>query len=140
MEGEDWDVDRLRNWVQTVADMGRKLACAGAIEVATGELVGFTVIGLPRASEHIAAQFGTVVAPNHRGHRLGILVKIANLRNVAELAPPTRRVRTWNALGNDPMIRLNVALGFEVTGGAIDWHKTLGERSSTRFGPPAPKL
>ena len=126
MEGELWDDERVRNWEQTVADMGRELACAGAIEVATDELVGFSDAGLPRHGEDLAYQFDTVVSPGHRGHRLGLLVKIANLRSVLEQAPTTRRICTWNALGNDPMIRLNELLGFEVVGGAIEWQKALG--------------
>jgi hypothetical protein len=42
------------------------------------------------------------------------LLKIANARIVAERSPATKRMLTWNAVENDPMIRVKEAMGFEL--------------------------
>jgi GNAT superfamily N-acetyltransferase len=113
-EEENWDLDRLRNWEKHVADMDRDLLAAGAVERCSGRLVAFTEIGLPRAEPEIAYQFDTVVHPAHRGHRLGTLVKVANLRALMAHSPQTRRTQTHNAVDNEPMIRVNDAMGHKV--------------------------
>jgi GNAT superfamily N-acetyltransferase len=124
-EDENWDIARLRNWEGNVADMDRHLLVAGAVEVSSGALVGFSELGLPRSEPAIAYQFDTVVSTEHRGHRLGMLLKIANTRALAERSPATRRILTWNAVENDPMIRVNEAMGFELVGVATGWQKRL---------------
>jgi GNAT superfamily N-acetyltransferase len=124
-ERQVWDERRVRNWEESVAQMGRELSCAGAIERRSGELVAVTEIGMPMPGEDLAFQFTTVVAPEHRGHRLGILIKIANLHLavVHELAPG--RICTWNGETNQEMVRVNEELGFLITGHAVNWQKTL---------------
>ena len=61
----------------------------------------------------------------HRGHRLGMLVKIANLRAYEDRRPGERRINTWNAQENEHMLAINVALGFEPVGVAAVWQKRL---------------
>jgi GNAT superfamily N-acetyltransferase len=124
-DDEDWDLARLRNWEQNVAEINRHLLAAGAVELTSGTLVGFTELGLPIDEPEIAYQFDTVVAPAHRGHRIGTLLKIATTRALAELSPATSRVLTWNAAENDPMIRVNEGLGFELVGLGTGWQKQL---------------
>ena len=45
----------------------------------------------------------------HRGHRLGMLVKLAGLQELAARSPRTRFISTWNAQENAPMIAVNDA-------------------------------
>jgi hypothetical protein len=47
----------------------------------------------------------------HRGHRLGLLVKLAMLDFIAEQEPQVTVIDTWNATSNAPMIAVNDALG-----------------------------
>lgn len=124
-EEENWTMARLRNWESNVADMGRHLLVAGAVERSTGALVGFTEVGVPRSVPEVAYQFDTVVATEHRGHRLGMLLKIATTRFILERSPATGRILTWNAVENDPMIRVNESLGFELVGITTSWQKQL---------------
>ncbi len=67
----------------------------------------------------------TVVHPLHRGHRLGLAVKLANLDFLAEQAPAVRLIVTGNAQTNAPMIAVNDMLGFEVAGVGMFWQKRL---------------
>jgi RimJ/RimL family protein N-acetyltransferase len=50
----------------------------------------------------------------HRGHRLGLLAKIAMLELLAEREPQLTRILTGNADGNERMIAINADLGFRV--------------------------
>ena len=73
----------------------------------------------------MAYQWDTLVLADHRGHRLGQLVKAANLRALRAGLPQVRRVVTWNAESNAPMLRVNRALGFEPVGRMVEWQKSL---------------
>ncbi len=88
---------------------------------------------------HQAWQEITIVDPAHRGHRLGLAVKLANLDFLAERAPDVRTIRTSNAQENAPMIAVNDMLGFEIVGVGMFWQKKLGPQSqpSTHTQPGA---
>jgi GNAT superfamily N-acetyltransferase len=122
-EAENWDVARVRDLEKTVDDMDRDVHAAGAVTTASGELVGFTEIAVPRSLPEQGYQSDTIVLPEHRGHRLGTLLKIANLRALAESSQATERVVTWNAAANEPMLRVNDVLGFELVGVSTVWQK-----------------
>ena len=57
-------------------------------------------------------QDDTLVLPRHRGHRLGLALKVANLRAVQRAHPDRRVLHTWNAEENGPMVAVNNAMGF----------------------------
>ena len=76
----------------------------------------------------------TVVQPEHRGHRLGLAVKLANLDALARQAPGVRLIVTGNAAVNGPMIAVNDMMGFEVAGEGLFWQKRPGGRL-TAEGP-----
>ena len=73
----------------------------------------------------LAHQWNTLVLREHRGRRLGLLVKLAALRLLAREEPQATRVVTWNAQENAPMIAVNEALGFRVAGGSTAWSLAL---------------
>jgi GNAT superfamily N-acetyltransferase len=58
-------------------------------------------------------QWTTLVDRKHRGHRLGMALKVANLRRLAERQPGLRRVITTNAEVNQWMVAINERLGFQ---------------------------
>ena len=72
-----------------------------------------------------AVQAGTTVAREHRGHRLGLAVKLANLRTLAEELPDITAVRTWTAIDNTHMLAINRELGFRVVEWTRMWVKEL---------------
>ncbi|MBD4636278.1 GNAT family N-acetyltransferase, partial [Xanthomonas citri pv. citri] len=57
-------------------------------------------------------QWDTIVLPEHRGHRLGMRVKAANLIAVRDALPGARAIITGNAEENRHMLDVNEALGF----------------------------
>ena len=59
-----------------------------------------------------AFQWGTLVRQADRGHRLGLAVKVANLRQLQRERPDATAVITWNADVNAHMVAVNERLGF----------------------------
>ena len=64
------------------------------------------------------------MAAGHRGHRLGMLVKLSNLRRLRAEYPAVERVVTYNAAEIDHMLAINVALGFRPAGYDGEWQRT----------------
>jgi hypothetical protein len=54
------------------------------------------------------------VTRQHRGHRLGLLVKTAMLEWLAVAEPRLERIVTGNAAVNQHMIAINEELGYEL--------------------------
>jgi RimJ/RimL family protein N-acetyltransferase len=94
-----------------------------------GRVVAYTDLVVPSHAREWVFQWGTLVHREHRGHRLGTAVKVANLRSLqgrhpaADLA--TRRLVTWNAEVNDHMIGINERLGFRPIARAGELQKKL---------------
>jgi GNAT superfamily N-acetyltransferase len=122
---ETWDAERIRETQADWARRGITVVGAGAVHDATGRMVAFSEVGRDERTPTIAYQFDTIVDPAHRGHRLGIVVKAANLRAVEAAWPEVTRVQTWNALENGPMLRVNRAMGFVPVGLYSLWQLTL---------------
>ena len=81
---------------------------------------------MPLADPRTAHQGGTLVLQEHRGHRLGALVKTAVLRQVLATQPGVRRISTYNSESNAPIVALNEALGFRPAGHLTTWAARLG--------------
>lgn len=78
----------------------------------TGEGVAMTDLLVPREDLPKVQQWSTIVRRDHRGHRLGMGVKVANLRALQQRYPERTRISTWNEEANDPMVAINERLGF----------------------------
>lgn len=57
-------------------------------------------------------QWDTIVLHGHRGHRLGMLVKAANIVALRQAGPQAAAIITWNAEENRHMLSVNEALAF----------------------------
>jgi GNAT superfamily N-acetyltransferase len=124
-EQEVFDAQRLR--ARDAAKEARELRSytTAVVHDATGEAVGFSCIVVAADVPEMGDQWQTIVLPEHRGHRLGMLLKIANLRFLQEHEPAVRRIDTWNADSNAPMLRVNLALGFQVVRQWAEWELRL---------------
>jgi len=90
---------------------GRELYATAAV-ASDGAVVAYTNFGVNTEGSPRAYQWGTLVRPGHRGHRLGMAVKVANLRLLQRERPDLGQVVTWNAEVNAHMIGVNEAMGF----------------------------
>ncbi|THV30619.1 GNAT family N-acetyltransferase [Glycomyces paridis] len=82
---------------------------------ASGEVVANTAVFTYDDDAYTDAFQGiTIVDPAHRGHRLGLLLKLVNLALVRENRPGVAHIWTDNADVNAPMIDINVVLGYEI--------------------------
>jgi GNAT superfamily N-acetyltransferase len=79
---------------------------------ASGEAVGISEMYLATARPWMVFQGDTGVDPAHRGHGLGAWMKAVNHLRLARERPEVELVQTWNAAANEPMLRINRALGF----------------------------
>jgi GNAT superfamily N-acetyltransferase len=124
-EGEEWDANRVRLEESTWLAGGIASTVAVARHNSTGELAAYTTLTHREATPGMVYQEDTLVAPGHRGHGLGMLVKIANLRRIEKLWPDATSVMTWNANENQHMLAINIALGFKPSGFDGEWQKRL---------------
>jgi GNAT superfamily N-acetyltransferase len=114
MAPEQVDTARLRA-KEAVTAAHRKIAVhTVAVHRDTGDIAAHTRVDVyddPAAAHgHVLV---TLVAPAHRGRRLGLLVKLANLRQLREEFPRVQDLWTANADVNAPMIAINERLGYE---------------------------
>lgn len=124
-EEEAWDEARVEETERTAAAQGLVRLVAVAEHIESGRLVAFSELALPRDHPIEAWQWATLVLREHRGHRLGLAVKLANLDYLAATAPAVKLVITGNAQENAPMIAVNELLGFEVVATETFWQKSL---------------
>lgn len=119
VDEERWNAARIREYEASYVARGRSVVSAGAVR--DGRLVAFSDLQVPLAQPERAQQGGTLVLREHRGHRLGALVKAAVLREVISAFPQVRRVSTYNSDSNGPMVAVNEALGFRPAGQLSSW-------------------
>lgn len=112
LEPEVWDEDRVRKGENRSRRMGRHLQATVAID-RRGDLVALTELVTNQHLPDVGWQSGTLVLSAHRGHRLGLATKLANLRCFQAAFPAVRRIHSWNAEENGPMIAINELLGFQ---------------------------
>lgn len=121
-EPEDvWTVARLIEHEHAEWHSPRVALTAAIEHRPTGTLVGFSVLSVPQETTRSVAQEDTLVLREHRGHRLGRLVKAANLAALTERYPGRPSVTTFNAEENLPMLAVNEAIGFVPMGYEGAW-------------------
>lgn len=85
----------------------------------SGALAAHTVVVVYADDPTIAVQHDTAVAPDHRGHRLGLLVKAAMMQWLAQAEPAIETIDTGNAASNAHMVAINERLGYELLGNLL---------------------
>lgn len=111
LEEEHWDAERVRSREAATLAGGKTLVTTVALD-AEDDVVAFSILQLPSERPSVAWQDETLVKREHRGHRLGMLVKAVNLLHALSERPGLERVHTWNAGENEHMLAINVELGF----------------------------
>ncbi len=115
-----WDAQRVRERVNDLRrDYGSRDYSVAARHLATGEMAALTQVAVDPATPGWGFQMITAVTAAHRGHRLGLLVKVAMLDWLATAEPGLERIVTWNAEDNKHMIGVNEALGYTIFGSTV---------------------
>jgi len=124
-EQEVFDVDRVSGRDAVMLARRNRAYTSAAVQDATGVVVGTTSLVVSDGVDDSAGQFQTIVEPAHRGHRLGLLLKVANLRYLQLHEPAVTKVDTWNADSNAPMLKVNVDMGFQPVRQWAEWELVL---------------
>jgi GNAT superfamily N-acetyltransferase len=111
----NWDGQRVTEQEEHALAHGLRFRTVAARHDGTGELAAVTQICTDDGTPGWAFQQITAVSKEHRGHRLGLLVKVANLEQLTSEDPSVRRILTGNAGANQYMIAINEMLGFHVS-------------------------
>jgi RimJ/RimL family protein N-acetyltransferase len=112
IEPQTADVAALREQETLLAKQGRTKYSTVALD-GDGRAAAYTDLVTTIHEPDRAYQWGTLVRRAHRGHRLGLAVKIANLQLLQGERPDLRQVTTFNAEVNEHMIGVNERMGFE---------------------------
>ncbi len=124
---EPWDAARIAKHDAKSTDVGRLMLVTAAQHIESGELCAFNELSLAKDRTEATQQEDTLVLKEHRGHKLGTLVKCAALLRWRELAPDSPRVVTYNAEENRPMLDINEAIGFVPIAYEGAWKKVLDD-------------
>ncbi|GAA4378410.1 PE-PGRS family protein [Nocardioides caricicola] len=123
-EPEKADVGALREGEALIAAQGRTKYNTVAFDPA-GEIVAYSDLATTVHEPGKAYQWGTLVRGDARGHRLGLAVKVANLRLLQAERPDIVELTTYNAEVNAHMIGVNERLGFAAVGRLGEFQKRL---------------
>lgn len=121
---EDTSVEGWREREADIAADGLTLWHTVAL-APDGATVAYSTLAVSAEDHALCHQWGTLVAPAHRGHRLGLAVKVANHRAMQQAGVEVAEIATWNAGVNAPMIGVNELLGFRPVEGSAEYQREL---------------
>ncbi|TBN56164.1 N-acetyltransferase [Glaciihabitans arcticus] len=120
-----WTAERVSEEDDALESSPRVTLTTLAVHTATGAASGFTELTVPPELRRPVMQGDTIVLKEHRGHRLGMILKLANLAFLDQHAPGHPSVTTFNAEENRPMLSVNEEIGFVAWGYEGVWKKVL---------------
>jgi GNAT superfamily N-acetyltransferase len=125
LEPSKIDADKVRQMERMRERYGITEYSTGVVHDATGQLVAWTQYTRMKTVDWHVWQGITLVHPQHRGHRLGLICKLENLAYLLEQEPRVRVTDTWNAAVNQHMIAINEQMGFKIVDAWGDYQRDL---------------
>lgn len=123
IDEEIWTADRVADLDARTLRGGYLFLSTAARHRESGRLVAFSNLYVDADRRRPAQQGDSLVLKDHRGHRLGLLVKTGLHRLLAAESPETPLVYTFNAEENRPMLAINEAMGYLPVGYQGVWKK-----------------
>jgi GNAT superfamily N-acetyltransferase len=120
-EPEIHDADRVREGEELELIQKNRGYSVAALCDQTGEMAGMTKIVVDPPRPHWGFQQITAVVRAHRGHRLGLRVKVAMMDWLAKAEPQLEHIVTGNSASNSHMIGINEDLGYRVLDRWSSW-------------------
>jgi RimJ/RimL family protein N-acetyltransferase len=124
-EDEKFDLQRLKDFEYAAQAKGERMYRVFARHKRTGAVGGHTVMDVQPKLPTYGGQYDTAVHRDHRGHRLGMLLKLEMMRWMAEVEPQLERIETWNHADNRYMIDVNEAIGYRLSRVSDDYERKL---------------
>jgi GNAT superfamily N-acetyltransferase len=125
LEPDVFPVERVRRYDLAMQKRRQQVYRLMARHRRTGEWAGHTILCVDGTRPGYAVQEDTSVVRDHRGHRLGMVLKASMLLWMREAHPELTTIDTWNATSNTHMIAVNEALGCEVSQLGVAMQRTL---------------
>lgn len=120
-----WTERRVAERLDEAARSHQQIIMTAAEHLPSGELAAFSFVTVPMFDIEFAFQQDTLVIGAHRGRRLGMAVKAANLLSLMRERPAIRRIHTYNAQENQYMLAINADIGYRPAGVTAAWQKRL---------------
>ena len=111
-EAERTTPEQTRERRERDAKAGEVTLDAVAVD-ATGQVVAASTLHVHQDRSAPIHQGSTLVLREHRGHRLGLAVKAANIRELQRRFPDATAIVTSNEETNANMVSINEQIGFE---------------------------
>lgn len=125
VEDEVLTPETWREREKSVSESQSELHTLIAVHQPTDDFAGYTQIKTQELQPELAWQWDTGVHPEHRNRGLGRWLKAAMIEQVVEAYPKIERVDTFNAGSNEPMLNINIQMGFKPVHIANDYQGDL---------------
>lgn len=137
LEFEDFTMtpEKWRDIESSDIARGIRLSAHVAIHRPTGDWVGLSELMYWEGTGEQAEQGDTAVHPDHRNKGLGRWLKAAMLKKFIAEHPDVIRINTDNAGSNDPMLSINIEMGYKTIREDNAWQgdvSTIRERIEAR--------
>ncbi|HIW64301.1 MAG TPA: GNAT family N-acetyltransferase [Candidatus Stackebrandtia excrementipullorum] len=130
LETEKTDPEIMRQNDLRTAERGTFKSNVVARKKGSTDIVANTVIAVNTEPIDVAHQWITIVSPQHRGHKLGMRIKMENHAQLRAAKPQVRWVHTGNADGNVAMLSINEKLGFKNVDAWQEYQKSLSNNAA----------
>ena len=124
LEDDVFTVERLRRYDTAQLAQGQRVYRVIAMD-RDGSPAAHTVVAVDTHRPHHGEQHDTTVRREHRGHRLGLRLKLEMVEWLREAEPQLVQVDTWNQTSNQHMIAVNDLIGCTVVGREAEFQRHL---------------